>query len=62
LAYNDTRTVKEIVNIFKEVNKVDFQVIYKDARPGDLEAMYLPNPSEFMIRNYTYEQMMKWKL
>lgn len=61
LAYNDTRTVKEIVNIFKEVNGVDFQVIYKDARPGDLEAMYLPNPSKLMTRNYSYEQMMKWK-
>lgn len=59
LAYNDTRTVKEIVNIFKEVNGVDFEVIYKDARPGDLEAMYLPNPSKFMTRNYSYEQMMK---
>ena len=61
LAYNDTRTVKEIVNIFKEVNEVDFQVIYKDARPGDLEAMYLPNPSKLMTRHFTYEQMMKWK-
>lgn len=59
LAYNDTRTVKEIVNIFKEVNNVDFQVIYKDARPGDLEAMYLPNPSKHMVRHYTYEQMLK---
>lgn len=61
LAYNDTRTVKEIVNIFKEVNGVDFEVIYKEARPGDLEAMYLPNPSKLMPRNFTYEQMMKWK-
>jgi len=61
LAYNDTRTVKEIIEIFKEVNGVDFQVIYKDARPGDLEAMYLPNPSKLMTRNYTYEEMMKWK-
>lgn len=59
LAYNDTRTVKEIVNIFKEVNNVDFEVIYKDARPGDLEAMYLPNPSKLMVRHYSYEQMLK---
>jgi UDP-glucose 4-epimerase len=59
LAYGDTRTVNEIVNIFKEVNNVDFSVIYKDARPGDLEACYLKNPSEYMVRNYTYEQMLK---
>lgn len=61
LAYGDTRTVKEIIKIFKEVNKCDFEVIYKDARPGDLEAMYLPNPSKLMTRNYTYEEMLKWK-
>lgn len=61
LGYGDTRTVKEIVNIFKEVNKVDFQVIYKDARPGDLEAIYLDNPSKLVTRNYTYEQMLEWK-
>jgi UDP-glucose 4-epimerase len=59
LAYGDTRTVNEIVNIFKEVNNVDFSVIYKDARPGDLEACYLNNSSEYMVRNYTYEQMLK---
>jgi UDP-glucose 4-epimerase len=61
LGYSDTRTVKEIVNIFKQVNGVDFQVIYKDARPGDLESIYLDNPSELVTRNYTYEQMLKWK-
>ena len=61
LGYNDTRTVKEIVNIFKEVNGVDFQVIYKDARPGDLGSIYLSNPSKLVTRTYTYEQMLKWK-
>ena len=61
LGYGDTRTVKEIVNIFKEVNKVDFQVIYKEARPGDLESIYLDNPSKLVTRNYTYEQMLEWK-
>lgn len=61
LGYGDTRTVKEIVNIFKEVNKVDFEVIYKEARPGDLESIYLDNPSKLVTRNYSYEQMLKWK-
>lgn len=61
LAYGDTRTVEEIVNIFKEVNGIDFQVIYKEARPGDLESCYLDNPSRYVERNYTYEQMLKWK-
>jgi UDP-glucose 4-epimerase len=59
LAYGDTRTVKEIVEIFKKVNNVDFDVIYKDARPGDLETCYLEHPSEYMERNYSYEKMLK---
>jgi len=59
LAYGDTRTVKEIIQIFKEVNEVDFQVVEKPRRPGDLEACYLTNPSIFMNRHYTYEQMLK---
>lgn len=59
LGYGDTRTVKEIVNIFKEVNGVDFQVIYKEARPGDLESIYLDNPSKLVTRNYTYEEMLR---
>jgi UDP-glucose 4-epimerase len=62
LAYGDTRTVKEIVKIFYEVNGVDsYNVEYAPRRSGDLEACYLENPSPFMKRNYTYEQMMKWK-
>jgi UDP-glucose 4-epimerase len=61
LAYNDTRTVKEIVQTFLKVNQVDCQVEYAPRRPGDLESMYLENPSPFMTRNYTYEEMLKWK-
>jgi UDP-glucose 4-epimerase len=60
LAYNDARTVKEIVQTFLKVNQVDCQVEYAPRRPGDLEACYLKDPSPFMIRNYTYEEMLKW--
>ena len=59
LAYGDTRTVKEIIDIFKQTNDVEFQVIDLPRRQGDLEACYLPNPSLYMERNYSYEQMMK---
>ena len=62
LAYNDTRTVKEIVQTFLKVNKTDCKVEYAPRRPGDLESMYLENPSPFMKRNYSYEEMLKWKL
>jgi UDP-glucose 4-epimerase len=60
LAYNDTRTVKEIADIFFKVNNVDCIVDYAPRREGDLEAMYLKNPSPFMKRSYTYEEMLKW--
>lgn len=59
LAYNDPRTVKEIIDVFKNVNEVDFDVITLPRRDGDIEAMYLPNPSDYMVRNYTYEEMMR---
>jgi len=59
LAYGDTRTVKEIIDIFKKTNSVDFKVIEKPRRPGDIAASYLPNPSRYMVRDYTYEEMLK---
>lgn len=59
LAYNDARTTKEIVELFLKVNEIDCNVIYGPRRPGDLEACYLENPSSYMERNYTYEEMLK---
>lgn len=59
LAYGDTRTVKEIIELFKKTNSVDFEVSELPRRQGDLEACYLPNPSRYMVRDYTYEEMLK---
>jgi len=64
LAYGDTRTVKEIVQTFYKVNDIPedgITVEYAPKRDGDLEACYLEDPSPFMIRNYSYEEMLKWK-
>jgi UDP-glucose 4-epimerase len=60
LAYGDPKTVKEIVQIFLEVNGLNCNVEYEPRRGGDLEACYLENPSEYMERNYTYEEMLKY--
>jgi UDP-glucose 4-epimerase len=62
LAYGDTRTVKEIIDIYKKVNKTNFKVNVLPRRPGDLEACYLEKPSKYMVQNYSYEEMLKWKL
>jgi len=59
LAYGDTRTVQEIIDIFKKVNGVDFKVSHSPRRPGDAVENYLKNPSTYMERNYTYEEMLK---
>ena len=59
LAYGDTRTVKEIIDIYKKVNKKKFEVRVLSRRPGDLEACYLDKPSKYMVQHYSYEEMLK---
>jgi UDP-glucose 4-epimerase len=59
LAYGDPRTTKEIVKLFAEVNKLNLNVEYDPRREGDLAESYLKNPSRYMKRNYTYEEMLK---
>ena len=61
LAYGDTRTVLEIFNLFCKVNEVTIEIDYQPRRQGDLEACYLEHPSKFMVQNYTYEELLKWK-
>lgn len=59
LAYGEPNTVLEIINKFKEVNDVNFDVIPKPRRDGDAESMYLTQPSEYMQRNYSFQQLLK---
>jgi UDP-glucose 4-epimerase len=61
LAYGDTRTTKEIIDIYKKVNDVNFKVNVLPRRPGDLESCYLDKPSKYMVQNYSYEEMLKLK-
>ena len=59
LAYGDPRTTLEIAETFAKVNNIDMQIEFGPRRKGDLETCYLRNPSPYMERNYTYEQMLK---
>jgi UDP-glucose 4-epimerase len=52
-------TVKEMINIFKQVNNCDFEVINGPRRAGDLERTVLPNPSKYMNHLYTIEDLLK---
>jgi UDP-glucose 4-epimerase len=49
----------EIINIFKKVNNVDFEVRILPRRDGDLKDTFLKIPSRYTERNYTYEDMLK---
>ena len=60
LAYGDTRTTLELVNEFKRIHNTDFKINIEPRRPGDLEKSYLENPSTYMERNYTYEEMLRY--
>ena len=54
-------TVKEIIDTFKRVNNVDFEVITEPRRPGDLERLVsLPSKaSNYYTQSYTLDELMK---
>ena len=52
-------TVKEMVEMFKEVNKCDFEVSVGPRREGDLEKSVLSNPSKFMKKMYNIKELLK---
>ena len=54
-------TVKEIIDTFKRVNNVDFEVIMEPRRPGDLERLVsLPSKaSNYYTQSYTLDELMK---
>jgi UDP-glucose 4-epimerase len=52
-------TVKEIVDEFKKVNKVNFNVKYGPRRKGDLSSSVLENVSSYMRNLYTLDELLK---
>ena len=59
LAYGDPRTTLEIVKTFSQVNQCRIMMADGPRREGDLAESYLKDPSPYMERNYTYEEMLK---
>lgn len=51
-------TVKEMIELFKKTNECDFVVNVCPRRDGDLERSVLDNPSAFMQKLYTMEQLL----
>jgi UDP-glucose 4-epimerase len=54
-------TVKEMVEMFKEINNCDFEVSVGSRREGDLEISVLSNPSKFMKKIYNIKELLKCK-
>jgi UDP-glucose 4-epimerase len=52
-------SVMKMVEIFKQVNDCDFKVNIKPRRAGDLEVSVLDNPSRYMPKIYTIEDLLK---
>ncbi len=52
-------TVKQMVELYKRVNNCDFEVKICPRREGDLERSVLDNPSPFMQKLYSMEQLLK---
>lgn len=52
-------TVKQMIKLFKTVNNCDFKVNVCPRREGDLERSVLDNPSEFMQKLYSMEELLK---
>jgi UDP-glucose 4-epimerase len=59
LGHGVGRTVTEIVDMFKKVNNVDFEVKIGPRRKGDIESSVLENVSPYMQNLYTMEELLK---
>jgi len=59
LGHGTGYTVKEIIEIFKTVNGVDFDVNVTTRRSGDLERSVLDNPSKYLKTLYTIEDLLR---
>ena len=51
-------TVKQMIDLYKKVNNCDFEVRVCPRRQGDLERSVLDNPSPFMQKLYTMEDLL----
>jgi UDP-glucose 4-epimerase len=54
-------TVKQMIALYKKVNDCDFEVRVCPRRAGDLESSVLDNPSPFMKKLYSMEELLKIK-
>jgi UDP-glucose 4-epimerase len=59
LGHSVGTTVKQMIALYKKVNDCDFEVRVCPRRAGDLESSVLDNPSSFMQKLYSMEDLLK---
>jgi UDP-glucose 4-epimerase len=52
-------SVKEMIDIYKQVNNCEFEIKIMPRRPGDLETSVLDNVSKYMTKTYTMNDLMR---
>jgi UDP-glucose 4-epimerase len=52
-------SVSEIITLFKSVNNVDFDIVDGPRRKGDIESSVLDNPSTYLDKAYTINDLLK---
>lgn len=52
-------TVQQMVDLYKNINNCEFKVNICSRRTGDLERSVLDNPSKFMTKIYTLQDLLK---
>lgn len=52
-------SVLQMANMFQTINNTKFEINYGPPRKGDLEVSVLKNPSTYMQKLYTMEQLLK---
>ena len=58
LGHGVGHSVKEMVQIFESVNNVKFFTLYGERRKGDIEVSVLANPSKYMKKLYTIQELL----
>lgn len=61
LGHGKGKSVNEIVDSFKAVNNVDFEVRRGPRRSGDIETSVLSNVSSYMTELYEFEELLRYK-
>lgn len=52
-------SVKQMVELFSAVNNCDISVTYEPRRPGDSAISVLSSPSEYMVKQFDFEDFLK---